>query len=111
MLAQVIYGADIESRREGQHRWYRRILANAAMTAKNGVPVRFVLTRACGSAAGGETVAGELGSLRGDVDAIKASGVFTEDLAFDVVGQIDMVFLFQILWQFVCHELLDQPFG
>src|SRR5712675_1248057 len=51
----------------------------------------------------------ELGHLSRDVDAIEAGRVFAQDLALVLDGQIDVVFLFQILRHFERHELLDQP--
>src|SRR6516225_12335670 len=56
-------------------------------------------------------VPAQLGRLRRDIDSVKASGVFTQELALDLRRQIDVVLLLQILRQFERHELLDQPFG
>src|SRR6266478_8094331 len=45
----------------------------------------------------GDPVPAELGGLRCDVDPVEAGDVFAQDLALDLEGQIDVVFLFQIL--------------
>ena len=38
-------------------------------------------------------VAAQSGRLRGDIDPVQAGRVLTQDLAFDLEGQIDVVFL------------------
>ena len=39
-------------------------------------------------------IAAQFGHLRGDVDSIQATSVFTQYLAFDLDGEVHMVFLF-----------------
>jgi hypothetical protein len=52
---------------------------------------RATLPRSCSAA---YAVAGKFSRLRRDVDPVQAGRVLTQDLAFDLKGQIDVVFLF-----------------
>jgi hypothetical protein len=51
------------------------------------------------SPSGGYPVLAKLGGLSRYVDPVQAGDIFTQDLAFDLQGQIHVVLLFQILRQ------------
>src|SRR5499427_8130110 len=49
--------------------------------------------------------------LRRDVNPIQTRGIFAENLALDLQGQIDTVLLFDVVRQLKRHKLLNQPLG
>jgi hypothetical protein len=49
--------------------------------------------------------------LRRDVNPIQTRGIFAENLALDLQGQIDAVLFFDVVGQLKRHKLLNQPLG